>query len=75
MPEGRAQRLGDLPAGEGLGLGRHGVFQLQDQRVGVERAGLFQRAGVGARHVERGAAGPDGRSGIFNHAQRMLAIG
>ncbi|MNT80137.1 hypothetical protein D3C72_2195630 [compost metagenome] len=55
-----AQGGGDLLAGQGLGVGRHRVFQVQDQGVRVQRSRLVQRAGIGAGHVEDGAAGSDG---------------
>ncbi|MNL40200.1 hypothetical protein D3C87_1625320 [compost metagenome] len=55
-----AQCGGDLLAGLALGVGRHRVFQVQDQGVRVQGARLVQCAGIGAGHVENGAAGADG---------------
>ena len=52
-------RRGDLLARLRLGVGRDGVFQVQDQDVGVQAARLVERAGVGARHVQDGTAGTD----------------
>ena len=46
-----------------LGVGRDRVLQVQDQHVGIQASGLVERAGVGAGHVERGAAGA-GRGGM-----------
>jgi hypothetical protein len=60
-----AHRLRHLAAGDLLGVGRHRVLEVEDHDVGGQRAGLFQRAGVGAGHVEDGAAGTDAvRHGI-----------
>ena len=33
------------------------ILEVQDQRIGCQRARLVEGARVGARHVERGAAG------------------
>ena len=48
---------GDLLARNFLGVRRDGVFEIEDQRVGGEGLGFFQRAGVRAGHVEDAAAG------------------
>ena len=54
---------GHLRARLWLGVGRDRVLQVQDQHVGIQASGLVERAGVGAGHVERGAAGA-GRGGM-----------
>ena len=48
-------RIADLRARRLLGIRCHRVLEVEDQRVGGERLGLLQRAGVGARHVEDAA--------------------
>ena len=50
----------DVVARRDLAFGRDGIFQVEDQRVGRKRLRLFQRALVGARHVEHAAARTDG---------------
>ena len=60
-------RLNDLPARQVLGIGRHRVFQIQDQRVGRQGAALFQGAGIGAGHVEDGTA----RTGAEGHWRKL----
>ena len=52
----RLDRRADLVARDDLGVGRDGVLQIEDQRIGGNGLGLLQRAGVGARHVEHAAA-------------------
>jgi hypothetical protein len=46
----------DLVARPRLLVGRHGIFEVEDQRVGGEGLGLLQRAFVGARHIEHAPA-------------------
>ena len=61
LPKPRAfTAAADLFAGERLGVGRHRILQIEDQRVGGKRARLFQCAGVRARHIEHAAARADG---------------
>ena len=60
ISEGRTVRLAKA-TGALLGLGRDRVFEVKDQRVGRQRAGLFERARIGARHVEDAAARADRR--------------
>jgi hypothetical protein len=57
--------IGDLAARGLLGLGRHRIFQVEDDAVGGERLGFFQRAGIGARHVKHAAARTKGHAGDF----------
>ncbi len=51
-------RGADLLAGERLGVGRHGIFEIEDQGVGGDGLGLFQGPLVRARHIEHAAARP-----------------
>ena len=51
--------LADLDACLFLRVGRDGVFKIEDQRIRRQRARFLERAGIGARHVEYGAARPD----------------
>jgi hypothetical protein len=53
-------RQHDVGARGFLGLGRHGVLEVEDQRIGRQGPGLLQRACVGARHIEDAAARADG---------------
>ena len=48
----------DLRARRLLGVGRNGVFQIENQDVGGKVLRLFERAGVGAGHIEGRAARP-----------------
>ena len=56
----RRHRRHHLAARLLLGGRRHRVLQVEEQHVGVEGAGLLQRPGVGAGHVEGAAARADG---------------
>ena len=49
--------FGQCGAGGHLFLGDHGVFEIKDDRVGGQAAGLVQRAGLGAGDVENGTQG------------------
>ena len=49
-----------LGAGLRLGIGRHRILEVEDQRIGVERLGLLERALIGAGHVENAASGSQG---------------
>ena len=51
-----AQRGGDGVARARLGVGRDGILEIEDQRIGRQRARLLQRARVGAGHIEHRAA-------------------
>ena len=54
------QRLGDRLARLRLGFRRHRVFEIEDEAVGRQFAGLFQRARVRSGHVKHAAARTDG---------------
>ena len=60
--------IGNLPACGLLGLGRHRIFQIEDDAVGGERLGFFQRAGIGARHVKDAAARSEGHAPTLSGA-------
>ena len=45
-----------LLARVGLGLGRDRILEVQDDGVDRQRAGLFDGACVGSRHIESAAA-------------------
>jgi hypothetical protein len=49
-----------LLARQRLGVGRDGVLEVEDQRIGRQAARLLERARVGAGHVEYGTARPGG---------------
>ena len=51
-------------AGLDLGVGRDGVLEVEDQRVGRQALGLLERPLVGAGHVQHRAARPQGSSVI-----------
>jgi len=53
---GRDRRQ-DLFARFALAPGIDRILEVQDQRIGCQRARVVEGARVGARHVERGAAG------------------
>ena len=65
-----------------LAVGRDRIFEVEDDRVGRQRARLLDRAGVRARHVEHAAARSDGhwqapciiRSGRANSAPADHAL-
>ena len=63
-------RVGDLPAGLLLGVGRDRVLEIEDHAVDREGLGLLQRAGVGARHVEHAAAWT--KTNTLQHLGRLL---
>ena len=48
--------VGDLRARRLLGVGRHQIFEIEDDAIGGQGFGFFQRAGIGARHVKHAAA-------------------
>src|SRR5204862_3351025 len=50
----------DVGAGGLLGVGRDGVLEVEDQRIGRQAARLLERTGIGARHVEDAAARTNG---------------
>jgi hypothetical protein len=54
-------RLGDLLAGDGLGVGGNGILQIEDNTVGGQRAGLLQRPCIRSRHEQQAAARADHR--------------
>ena len=47
----------DVVTGLGLGIGRHGILQVEDQRVGGQPLGLLERTRVGAGHVQHRTSG------------------
>jgi len=51
--------LRDLLARLGLGVGRHRIFEIQDQAIGGEGPRLFQRPRVRSRHEQQAAARAD----------------
>ena len=53
----RLQGSAGILAGFFLGVGRHGIFQIEDDRVSGQAFCLFQCACVGRGHVQAGAAG------------------
>ncbi len=64
-PTGRAHPL----AGVGLGVGGHGVLEVEDDGVGGQALGLLEGPLVGAGHVEDRAAGPEGGVDGVGHDQ------
>ena len=50
----------DLAARNILGIGGHGILQVEDQGIGRQGAGLFECTRIGAGHVENRTAGTDG---------------
>ncbi len=52
-------RRADAGARRRLRLGRNGILQIEDQRIGGKRLRLLERALVGARHIEDAAAWAD----------------
>ena len=66
-------RQHDVGARGFLGLGRHGVLEIEDQRVGRQGPGLLQRARVGARHIEDAAARTDGLRHVAPEAPENAA--
>ena len=59
----RLDGVDHLAARQLLGVRRHRVLEVEDDAVDGERLGLFERAGIGARHVEHAAARSDGHGG------------
>ncbi len=57
---------------QGLGVGGDGVFQIQDQGIRRQRAGLFQGPGVGAGHIKHAAPGANGVRHLFLPIARLL---
>ena len=49
-------RLGDLVAGQRLGVGRHRILEVEDDAVGGQIARLFQRPRIRSGHEEQAAA-------------------
>jgi hypothetical protein len=43
-------------AGERFGVGRHGIFEIEDQSVGGDGLGFLQRPLIGTGHIEHAAA-------------------
>ena len=59
----RGDRIDNLLPRDLLGVGRDGIFEVEDHRVGGNVARLLHRPGVGAGHVEHRTARPDGLHG------------
>ena len=68
-------RGGHLLARRLLGVGRHRIFEIENDAVGGQRFRLLQRAGIGARHIEDAAARTDGHDADFiGHRQTIKRI-
>ena len=52
-------RLGDLVAGQRLGVGRDRILEVEDDAVGGQIARLFQRPRIRSRHEQQAAARTD----------------
>ena len=52
----RLDRIGNLGARLRFGVRGHRVLEIEDQRVGGQRLGFFQRAGVRAGHIKDAAS-------------------
>ncbi len=52
-------RLRDLVARQRLGVGRHGILEIENDAVGRQDSGLFQRPRIRSRHEQKAAARTD----------------
>ena len=68
----RRERRGNRQPRFRLGRRCHGILQVKDERIGRDGSGLLQGPGIGAGHVEDGAAGTvtlgHGKSRVYGGA-------
>ncbi len=60
VAEAGRERVDDGLACRGLGVRRHRVFEIENQAIGRQVAGFFQRPRIRARHIQNAAARTDG---------------
>ena len=65
-PDGRSH----LGARLCLGIGRHRILEVEDERIGGKRPCLFKRPLIGAGHVENAASGSQGHVNSIGVLQR-----
>src|ERR1700722_2425294 len=67
-------RLRDLVAREGLGIGRHGILKIENDAVSRQIARLFQRPRIRPRHEQETAAWTDHGLVLLNSSDTMSPI-